>query len=144
MPKLSDVLSITLALSVFVSSFLFATISAADDGTIKIARDVPYDESSKIADNILEECTELGGKLGRFLNEYAPKFDLPTEVVDEPDSGAAGRVLVVKITNAHSGGNAFVGHRKSMSATAELFEDGVSKGAKDFTCASGGGYEGSC
>jgi hypothetical protein len=148
MTKLSDNLSIAVALSVFVSSFLIATVSAAGGGPIKVASEVPYDESSKIADNILEECTELGGKLGRFVNQYATKYDIPTEVVDEPDPAAGGRVLVVKITNAHSGGNAFVGHRKSMSATAELFEDGVSKGSKDFTRASGGGfgggYKGSC
>jgi hypothetical protein len=124
------------------------TIGTAGGGPIKIAREVPYDETKKIADNILEECTQLGEKLGRFVDEYARKYDIPTEVVDELDPQAEGRVLVVEITNAHSGGNAFVGHRKSMSATAELFEDGESKGTKDFTRASGGGfgggYKGSC
>ena len=148
MPKPSASRSIALAIAALVSSFSMATIGLADDGPIQIAREVPYDETTKIADNILEECTQLGEKLGRFVNEYAEKYDVPTEVVDELSPETGGRVLVIKITNAHSGGNAFVGHRKSMSATAELFEDGESKGSKDFTRNSGGGfgggYKGSC
>ena len=48
--------------------------------------------------------------------------------------------MAVEITNAISGGNAFIGHRKSMTATAELFENGQSVDTATFTRNSGGGF----
>jgi len=134
--------------AICVSTLLITAGAWAGGGPIKVATVAPYQDESRIPDKILNECGELGGKLGRFVNEYATKYDVITTQVDQLDPKSGGRVLVVEITDAISAGNAFIGHRKSMSARAELFENGVSQGSVDFTRNSGGGfaggYKGSC
>jgi len=125
-----------------VSVFLVATAASAGGGPIQVARVIPYQDESRIPEKIVAECDELGEKLGRFVNEYATKYDVTMTQVDEVDPTSKGRVLVVEITDALSAGNAFIGHRKSMSAHAELFDGGVSKGSIDFTRDSGGGFAG--
>lgn len=120
----------------------------AGGGPIQVAKNVPYEDSDRVDTKIVQECEQLGTKLGRYLNEYATQYGVETTLVDKVDPKAAGRVLVVEITSAVSGGNAFIGHSKSMSAQAELFENGVSQGTENFSRASGGGfmgaYKGSC
>ena len=87
-------------------------------------------------------------RISSSLQQYATKYGVETVVVDEIDPNAPGRVFRIQITNVSSAGNAFIGHRKAMAATGELFEDGVSKGKVDFTRNSsggfGGGFKGSC
>jgi len=133
--------------AVVVSSALLVAATASADA-VKIPRDVPYAADARIAENIKRECTDLGDKLAEFLAQYAGEHDVETVAVDHVDPHARGRVLVVEITDAVSGGNAFIGHRKSMSARAELFVDGVSKGDVNFTRDSMGGaaaaFKGSC
>jgi hypothetical protein len=132
----------------FAVVLLIDTTSWAEGGVIQIARDAPYKDPTTISNNIVTGCLQLGTKLSLYLNEFATKYGVETELVDSVDPKAGGRVLVVEITNAISSGNAFVGHRKSMSAKAELFEAGESKGYVNFTRDSGGGfaggYKGSC
>ena len=144
MSKFSVSLVGTICLSVLL---LAPTVSAAAE-PIKVAAITPYAESSRIPDKIINECGELGGKMGRFVNEFATKNGIEMMQVDQVSSKDRGWVLVVEITDAVSAGNAFIGHRKSMSARAELFENGKSLGSVDFTRNSGGGfaggYKGSC
>jgi len=122
--------------------------SAGSEGAIKIPRIVPYSSEASVSENVRRECTDLGTKLAASLHQYAGKYGVPTVVVDESGPTALGRVFHVEITNVFSAGNAFIGHRKSMAARGELFEDGVSKGRVDFTRDSGGGFgagfKGSC
>lgn len=126
----------------FCASLLLASSAWAEGGAIKVATVTPYKDATRIADKIVEECPELGEKLGRFLKEFATKYDVMTVQADSVSPTDSGRVLVVEITDAVSAGSAFVGHRKSMSARAELFEDGQSKGHVDFSRNSGGGFAG--
>jgi hypothetical protein len=122
--------------------------SAGAEGAIQIPRNVPYSNEASVAQNVRTECTDLGTKLAASLHRYATKYGVPTVVVDETGPTEQGRVFHVQITNIFSAGNAFIGHRKSMAARGELFEDGVSKGRVDFTRNSGGGFgagfKGSC
>lgn len=126
---------------------LFAALGARAQ-QVQIPSRVPYEEGARIPENIKRECTELGHKLSSFLAQYAQEHGIETAAVASVDPQAEGRVLVVEISDAVSQGNAFLGHRKSMSAHAELFVDGASQGDVDFTRNSGGGfgagYKGSC
>lgn len=133
---------------VVTAVLLLSNSGWAGNGAIQVAMDVPYKDKTIIETKIVDECTQLGTKLGKYLNQYATKYGVKTQLVEEVDAKAPGRVLVVEITSAVSTGNAFIGHSKSMSARAELFEDGVSKGLVNFSRSSGGGfmgqYKGSC
>jgi len=137
----------------FASAFAFVCAvwllpAAASAQGVQISRDVPYAEDARIPENIKRECATLGQKLSTFLAQYSEQNGVATVAVDAVDAGSEGRVLVVEITDAMSSGNAFTGHRKSMSVRGELFVDGVSQGHVDFTRNSGGGfaggYKGSC
>lgn len=129
-------------LVVFFVALLFAAPVFAGDDAIQIARVTPYQNKDHIDAKIITECTDLGAKLSKFLNESATEDGVATQLVDNPNPKAGGRVLMVQITNAISAGSAFVGHSKTMTATAELFENGVSVGTKTFTRSSGGGFGG--
>ena len=115
---------------------------------IQIPSDVPYKNSTMINSRVTSQCLDLGPKLGRFLHEYSEKYDVETVPVETVDPKAKGRVLVVQITSTASIVRAFVVQHKSMSARAELFEDGRSKGSASFSRDSmagfGRGYKRSC
>jgi len=131
-----------------VAVSLLASASAFAEEPIQIPREVPYRDITVVPTNVASECTALGEKFGTSLQEFTAKYGVDTVAVDEVDPSAPGRVLVVEITNVYSGGNAFIGHRKSMSAVGELFVDGQSQGQANFTRNSSGGFgagfKGSC
>jgi hypothetical protein len=122
--------------------------SAGSEAAIQIPRDVPYADEATVADNVRNECTDLGTRLATSLQQFAAKYGVATVVVDKVDPNASGAVFQVEILNVFSAGNAFIGHRKSMAARGELFVNGASKGRVDFTRNSGGGFgagfKGSC
>ena len=122
--------------------------SAGSEAAIQIPRDVPYANEATVADNVRNECSDLGKRLATSLEQYAAKYGVATVVVDKVDPNASGAVFQVEIVNIFSAGNAFIGHRKSIAARGELFVNGVSKGHVDFTRNSGGGFgagfKGSC
>jgi hypothetical protein len=132
------------ALLVFAAS----TAWAGSEGTIKIPRVVPYTSEATVAENVRRECADLGTRLATSLAQFSTKYGVPTQVVEQIDPNAPGRVFQVQITNVFSAGNAFIGHRKSMAARGELFDNGVSVARVDFTRDSGGGFgagfKGSC
>ena len=138
-----------IATALITLCFLVAPLaSASAEGSIQVPRIVPYASEASVAENVKSECTTLGEKFGSFLEQYATKNGVATTIVETVDPNAPGRVLELQITGAISSGNAFTGHRKQVSAVAELFEDGKSLGRKEFTRDSGGGfmggYKGSC
>jgi chorismate synthase len=122
--------------------------SAGSEVAIQIPRNVPYASEATVAENVRNECTDLGTRLATSLQQFAAKHGVATVVVDEIDPKASGAVFQVEIVNVFSAGNAFIGHRKSMEARGELFVNGVSRGQVDFTRNSGGGFgagfKGSC
>ena len=56
--------------------------------------------------------------------------------------------MILTLTNATSIGNAFMGHRKSVTIEAILYEDGVEidhyRGSRDSGGGFGAGFKGSC
>jgi chorismate synthase len=122
--------------------------SAESESAIQIPRSVPYASETPVADNVRNECSDLGTRITTSLQQYAAKYGVATVVVDKIDPKAPGAVFQIEIVNIFSAGNAFIGHRKSMAARGELFVNGVSKGHVDFTRNSsggfGGGFKGSC
>ena len=132
-------------LATWIGFLSFALLSTAPElaaEPVQVPRSVPYAEDARVAENIKRECTTLGTKLATFLANSAAAKGLEVAAADAVDPQAPGRVFVVEITDVASGGNAFIGHRKSMSARGELFVDGVSQGDVDFTRNSGGGFGG--
>ncbi len=140
MPKLTGAVLFTIV-------FLLGNTAWAG-GAVQIASEVPYNDPTTVDHKIINECTAIGTKLGTFLNKFATDMGVQTVIVDKVNPKADGRALVVKITNAFSAGNAFMGHRKSMSVKVELFENGKSLGHTNFSRDSSGGfaggYKGSC
>lgn len=131
-------------------AFLFVALaaSAAAGDPVQIPRNVPYRDIEMIPANVVSECTTLGTAFGTSLEKHAAKLGIATVVVDEILPSTEGRVFRVQITELASGGNAFIGHRKSMTARGELFVNGESKGTVELTRKSSGGFgagfKGSC
>jgi hypothetical protein len=114
---------------------------------IRIQSSIPLKTGNKIAANIKAEC-DLGKRLSDSLGAFAVKQGIEIIKQSAIDTGAQGKTLYVEITDAVSGGNAFIGHRKFTSAAGTLYNNG--KKQAEFTAAriSGGGffggYMGSC
>ena len=125
------------------------TINLSDKsgGSILIQHSTPYNEHSVVVDKIKSECHQLGNQLSNSLTKYATKYNLPLKQVNTslPEQG---NVVKLTIDNVFSSGNAFIGHRKSATVTAQLFVDGkmVSETQKTRNSAGGflGGFKGSC
>ncbi|RYG10540.1 MAG: hypothetical protein EOO07_22000 [Chitinophagaceae bacterium] len=115
---------------------------------VQIQSKIPFAESSKIPQNIRNECTELGSQLAKFTQEFGKSMDVKVELTDKIDIGQKGRVLYIEITDAVSMGNAFSGHQKATSAHGVLYEDGKKIAEFDARRQSMGGafagYKGSC
>ena len=122
-------------------------LSDKSGGSILIQHSTPYNEHSVVADKIKSECHQLGNQLSNSLTKYATKYNLPLKQVNTslPEQG---NVVKLTIDNVFSSGNAFIGHRKSATVTAQLFVDGkmVSETQKTRNSAGGflGGFKGSC
>jgi hypothetical protein len=115
--------------------------------TLVVPRPVPYAEDSDIASNIRNEC-KLGDKLAHFIGEFARARGDAVSFAPQVDEATPGRVLQVEIRDALSMGNAWTGHRKSVSVRGRLFADGevvgTFKGRRDSMGGMFGGYKGSC
>lgn len=108
----------------------------------------PYQDEDGIANKVLEECTELGTQLSESTAKYLNDKGMSAVRQTSVDLKSARQALNVKITSAVSAGNAFIGHRKSVSVRAELYKDGVlvAKTGKTRDSAGGafGGFKSSC
>lgn len=109
---------------------------------------VPYQDEDGIANKVLEECTELGMQLSESTAKYLTDKGMSALRQPSVDLKSAKQALNIKITSAVSAGNAFIGHRKSVSVRAELYKDGVlvAKTGKTRDSAGGafGGFKSSC
>lgn len=115
---------------------------------ITINQTVPYYDEKVIASNIRTECTNLGSKLAESTGLAVQKNGW--SVIKQADVGTStpGISLKLSIVNALSGGNAFMGHSKSVTISAELFKDGKLvdsyTGTRNSSGGFGGGFKGSC
>lgn len=118
-------------------------------GTINISENTPYKDSSIIDANIVNECTNLGKKLSKYTSQYGTNLGLKFKASKKPvTKKTRGYSLVVKIENAVSGGNAFLGHHKQVQVRATLYKNGKLIKTKQLSRKSSGGmwgaYKSSC
>jgi hypothetical protein len=121
--------------------------ASASAQALQVQRPVPYSEDGDIADNIKQEC-KINEQLADFIQEYAKKNGIAVSFTDGPVDTGAGRVLDVRITNAISMGNAFMGHQKGTTVAGTLYENGQKvasfKARRHSMGGAFAGYKGSC
>lgn len=131
------------ALAVVVMAVACAGAQAAE---FKVQKSVPYADDSIIAGNIKRECA-VDAQLAEALKRSAAASGNQVELVDALDT-ASGQALKMEIFDAQSAGNAFIGHRKSVTVKGWLFKDGqqVAKFVARRNSGGGfaGGFKGSC
>ena len=137
--------NISMKLTLAAFALLFAAEASAQ--ALQVQRPVPYSEDGDIADNIKQEC-KIDEQLADFIQEYAKKNGTEVTFVSGPVDTATGRVLDVRITNAISMGNAFMGHQKGTTVAGTLYENGQKiasfKARRHSMGGAFAGYKGSC
>ena len=134
---------ITLSI-LLISSFQ----TLADEKIINVDTVAQYHDEQVIQSNIINECTQLGTQFSTSTKKYLEKNGWSVNFNSNADEKIDGTKLELKIINAMSTGNAFTGHRKSVSIEAKLFKDGNFIDSYKATRSSGGGFlggfKGSC
>lgn len=106
-----------------------------------------YGPASSVADNIKRECT-LPAAQAESVVAALNAAGIEAQPAGSADVPAQGRFLQLQIDSAVSAGNAFSGHRKQVTTSARLFENGRQVAETTKTRDSGGGvfggYRGSC
>lgn len=118
-----------------------------DAPVIRVAQSVPYSDDATIANNIRQECN-LEEQFSEFIAQYGADQGIRFERSAAVDPTDGGQVLMVELTDAVSGGNAWIGHRKVTEAAGTLYEDGEAQASFTSRRFSGGGafggFKGSC
>lgn len=100
-----------------------------------------------IASNIRAECKLPEYQVEVFRRELEAQ-GIAVKLAEQDVVPAAGRFLQVRIQYAVSTGNAFIGHRKHVTTSVKLFDDGKevagSTHARDSMGGFGAGFKGSC
>lgn len=137
--KLSTSLAFAMAMA------LAGSVQAQD---VSVASSIGYADEAEIASNIRSECTALPTQLSDFTREYAAGKGVTVHQVGEVSADMPGRVLVMRIDDAVSMGNAFIGHQKYSRISGELYQDGEQvaafRGRRNSMGGAFGGYKGSC
>lgn len=137
-------LEIGLVACVLVMAPVLASVAGEP---LRVQRPVPYSQDGEISARIREEC-KIDEQLADFLKEYAQEQGIEIELVEQAVGPSAGRGLDLRITNAISMGNAFIGHQKSTTAAGTLYENGKPvasfKARRQSMGGAFGGYKGSC
>lgn len=118
-----------------ISEMLISVNSAAD-----------FVAPGDISTNIVAECGLPEKQMADVIAQLqAAHYTVNSAVNTPPETGL---YLKVEIRNAVSVGNAFIGHRKSVTSRAALFKNGAEIGSTTFTRDSMGGvfagFKGSC
>lgn len=126
------------------SLLLCLAAAAAHADAVKVASNIPYAEEDTVSGNVKNECN-ISLSILEGIENASPGS---VEKVESVNSKGPGRNLVMEITDAQSSGNAFIGHRKSVTAKGKLYEGGKLIGSFRANRVSGGGafggYKGSC
>lgn len=136
-------------LSKFGTLLLTATVSIsvhAKDITISSSAD--YSNPELIQTNIKESCTALGDNFVKFTKAYLQKSGWNVSLSESVGAEAQDTAIKLEITDSVSAGNWFIGHRKSTTIRATLYENGeVADSYVASRFSSGGfwgGFKGSC
>jgi hypothetical protein len=123
----------------------FAPASLAFGDQLLVSPAAGY--GAAVADNIKAECGLPQSQSEAVLKQLA-EVGLPAQAASSEAVPATGRFLDLRIEAAISGGNGFIGHRKHVTTSARLFQDGVEVAqttlSRDSTGGFGGAYRGSC
>lgn len=129
-------------------AFALLIAPAAYAADITINQNVSYHDEKIIPTNIKSECVNLGPRLAASTEAAVKKQGWSVIKKDSVDGTTAGVSLKLTIANALSGGNAFMGHHKSVSIIAEVFKDGklidTYTGNRNSSGGFGAGFKGSC
>ncbi len=117
-------------------------------GPINMQTNIPFAEGAA-AENVKTECYTLGQKLSDFTESYGAENGVTVKKVSKIDpKSKTTNTLDMKMTSVYSGGNAFLGHKKSVTVVASLYKNGVLVDKVTRMRNSGGGfagaYKGSC
>ena len=93
--------------------------------TIYVAREIPYADPSAIQKSIIEECVALQEQQSESIARYATEKGINVVRDDGAAEAGKGKVLDVRILNAVSLGNAFIGHHKMVTVKGRLLDNGT-------------------
>lgn len=133
----------------FVALFvaLVPAAALADDAVILVSPAAAFSNPDMIATNIKVECglpTYQAGAVHRQMEASG----VAAKVSDKDEVPGNGRFLMLRIENAMSAGNAFIGHRKQVTTSAKLYDNGKevarSGHTRDSMGGFGAGFKGSC
>jgi len=132
---------------IVLAGVLCALSFAANADPVQMQRPIPYSEDGDIADNIKQEC-RINEQLADFVQQDAKRQGVDVQFSSGPLDTTTGRVLELRITNAISMGNAWIGHQKATSAAGTLYENGTKvasfKARRHSMGGAFAGYKGSC
>lgn len=115
-------------------------------GEVRVQASVPYAQDAIIAGNIKRECA-VDAQLPEALKRFAATSGTTVELVPALDAGP-GQSLKMEILDAESAGNAWIGHRKSVTVKGWLLRDGRQVGSfiarRNSSGGVGAGFKGSC
>lgn len=123
-------------------------VASAHAQDVTIQSVVPYADDSEVARNIRTECTALQTQLSDYTRQFGSGVGVGVVQAESVDPQAGGRVLVMRIDDAVSMGNAFTGHQKYSRISGELYQDGERvagfRARRNSMGGAFGGYKGSC
>src|SRR5687768_4489684 len=104
---------------------VLSTSSHAQDAVkqVVIPAEVPFSNPDVIDGAIVKECG-LPQQVGQRLQTALGKAGIEAKAMATPKPGAGEHVLLLEIAQAHSGGNAFMGHKKSITVSGKLYKKG--------------------
>lgn len=131
--------------SVFLALFVASIPFASFGQSLLVSPVAGY--GTAVADNIKAECKLSETQSEAVLKQLAAA-GVPAQAAASDAVPAQGRYLQLRIESAMSAGNAFTGHRKQVTTSARLFENGKEVAQTTLSRDSGGGafggYKGSC
>lgn len=132
-------------LAVFVASL--PALVLGDDGGLKMSPTAVYTSPDTIANNIKDEC-ELPVYQAEAVRRELKKLGIAFADAGPGEVPVTGKYLQLGIPAAYSTGSAGIGHRKQITTSAQLFENGkeVAKTSSTRNSMGGfmGGFKGSC
>jgi len=107
-----------------------------------------WEDETRVADNIVKECGSLGKQFADATENAGRSQGLNFNKSPQSDPRTAEQGLALKLVSATSAGNAFTGHRKSVTARAEFYVGGkvarTTTLTRDSMGGAFGGLKGSC
>ncbi|POZ63241.1 hypothetical protein C2I19_05395 [Chromobacterium alticapitis] len=119
----------------------------ADAPAIKVSPSADFSNPAMINSNVRDEC-KLPESQAAASMRALQEAGVTAETAPEDQLKANGYYLKLRLENAVSMGNAFIGHRKFVAMSAQLYKDGklldTFTGSRDSMGGMWGGFKGSC